>query len=136
MKNILYIFFRYYNDGPTKDIAYLKSVTVFLLLLFINILTVLGFLDIELPSMEEETTMTKYLFFLGFYGLPALFIINRMVKKKDLEDENLAIQYKNIYGWLLVGYWLLSILMLILSVKFKETDKIDMKIVNEMHQNI
>lgn len=119
MKKILYIFYKYYNDGPTKDIAYLKSITVFLLLLFINILTLSAFLGVKLPNMEGKSTIFKYLVFLVVYGLPAYFLINNFVRKEDLEDKKLEMQYKKIHGWILVGYFLLSVFLLILAIKFK-----------------
>lgn len=119
MKKILYIFYRYYNDGVTKDVAYLKSVTVFLLLLFINILTTCAFAGLKLPDMEGASTTTKYLVFLAFYSLPLYLIINYFVKKKDLEDDKLATEYKKWHGWLLVLYFILSIFLLILAVGYK-----------------
>jgi len=119
MKKILYIFYRYYNDGPTKDIAYLKSISVLLLLIFINILTVSAFTGVKLPNMEGTSTIVKYLIFLIIYGLPSYLIINYFVKKKDLEDKNLAMQYKKIHGWILVGYFLVSIFLLVLAIRFK-----------------
>jgi hypothetical protein len=119
MKKILYIFYRYYNDGATKDVAYLKSVTVFLLLLLINILTVCAFAGFKLPDTEGASTITKYLVFLIFYSLPLYLIINYFVKKKDLEDDKLALEYKSIHGWFLVFYFILSIFLLILAVRYK-----------------
>lgn len=119
MKKILYVFYRYYNDGPTKSVAYVKTITVFLLLLFINLLAIITFLGLQLPNMKDKSTLLKYLFFLVLYLLPGYIIVSLLVKRKDLEDKKLEADYKKFEGWLLIGYALLSVFLLVLAVKFK-----------------
>lgn len=118
MKKILYILFRYYNEGVTKEVAYLKSIGVILLFLLINLLTLCALFDINL-SFFAGSSLIKYSVFFLLYLVPGYFFINMLVKKKDVEDEDLELDYKKYHGWAFIIYAIISVVLLIIGIKFR-----------------
>jgi hypothetical protein len=121
MKFILYIFYRYYDHGQTKDIAYVKTVLVFLLLLFINIFTILIIFNATeiFNVLKFKSKLLKYIIIGGAYFLPGYLIINYLVSKENLEDERLKLEYKKYHGWFLILYACISVMLLIVAIKLR-----------------
>lgn len=83
---IIFLFYRYYDEGSTKNIAYPKSITSIMLLLFLNIYTILIIfkLDDIMPYNVSDPRWLKFLIIIVVYILPQYLIISSIFKKKDI----------------------------------------------------
>jgi hypothetical protein len=121
IQKFLFLFYKYYDKGSTKDIAYFSALAALLIVIYLNTLTVLiisGVLK-KHPEISEETPIyIKYI--LGYIIIiPAMFVLKIIFKKEDvlkIEMGNAAMRNGYI---LIVLYIIISITMLILSVKYK-----------------
>ena len=78
MKNIIYVLFKYYNDGKqTKDVAYEQALISLTLVVLFNIITIFNVLNIETPfesMFDQLEKVGQYAAILLCYFIPAFFI--------------------------------------------------------------
>lgn len=121
MKMIIYILYRYYNNGSTKVIAYESSIFGFLLILFINLFAIMQYFDLTFQrKFSEFNILWKYILVLLCLLMPGYLIISKITKKKDLKNENLEQKYKPIHGWFLFLYILFSVSFMIYAININK----------------
>jgi hypothetical protein len=116
---ILFLFYRHYNKGSGKDIAYLSSMLNFLFLLYMNLLALLIYLNVAdfLPLSSSDPRWLAYLKILIVYFVPGYFIMRQVFKEdniKNLRYDDLTIMVGNIA---LISYYILSIVVLIIVIR-------------------
>lgn len=125
MKNIilkfLFLFYRYYDKGSTKSIAYFSALNALIIVLFLNLFSVLIFFDVvkRNPEYSIKTSMViKYLNGYVIY-IPIFLILKKIFRKEDiLKIEMDKPSMKRGY-FIIITYIILSILILILSIRNK-----------------
>lgn len=121
MKTIILIFYNYYNKGATKMIAYESTILGLVTVLFLNLFAIANFLNLSLVLniLDGTSRMVKYGLMFIFFVLPAYIILSKVVPKEELTDEKSNAPYKKKYGWMLFFYIIISIILLIVSIKFR-----------------
>lgn len=86
IKFILFLFYRYYDQGSTKEIAYEKSIFSMMLLLFINIFTLLIILNKTdiMPYNASDPRWLQYLKTISIFVLPGFILISIIFRKKEI----------------------------------------------------
>jgi hypothetical protein len=113
LKFVMFIFYRYYSKGGTKQIPYFSALcaTVFLIYLHIfQLLIIFDSVDL-LPMKKDNDRMTNYLKF-ALFSAPIFLIIAFLIKERDLkllEYDNQKIRRGGVY---LVIYLITSFLLL------------------------
>lgn len=121
LKFIMYLFYRYYLTGPTRNIPYFKALgaVVFLIYLHIfQILIVFNLVETAIAINKNDLQITKY-WKIAIFLLPIFLIVYSLIKPKDLRNlkyEDNKIRRGNIY---LIIYSISSfILLFILAFLF------------------
>jgi|SRR5690606_13756706 len=116
-KNILFILYNYYNKGATQPIAYQRTIFAFLIVLFLNLLTLLAFLKIEfsIPFFDNSTKIFKYLIVI-FLGFPIFFIVKKIFPKKEIEEYKPNLNYKLSISLFFI-YIVISFLLFVVAIK-------------------
>lgn len=123
MKNLilkfLYLFYKYYDKGSTKSIAYISALTALMMVLFLNIFSILiltGIGKVYFVFLEGTPISIKYLLvFVIFF--PIFILIKKIFKMEDmLKVEMDKITMRKGY-FIIVAYIFLSILMLTLIIQ-------------------
>jgi hypothetical protein len=115
MKYIIYLFYRYYDKGTTKQIAFIKSLLCFMFVIFINIISLMLFIvPTFLQSFHFASKGQSYLFFIGLFGI-GYFILNKFVLEEEIKS---ILPNKNVssHGWMLFFYILSSIIFMTLAL--------------------
>ena len=115
MKYIIYLFFRYYDKGTTKQIAFIKSLLCFMFVIFINIISLMLFVvPTFLQSFHFSSKGQSYLFFIVLFGI-GYFILNKIVSEEEIK---LISTNKNVslHGWILFFFIFFSIIFMALSL--------------------
>ena len=90
IKFVLFLFYKYYKVGPKADIAYLSTITSFLTLLFLNMVALLGVLNIGIhniiPYEASDEKWMQYLKIAVYMFLPSYFIISLFFKKETIKN--------------------------------------------------
>jgi hypothetical protein len=83
MKQIIYIFFNYYNKGSTKQIAFESALSACLLLVFMNVFSIVNFLNLVAITdlMKDQSIVKQYLVMSGCFILPGYLILSMLFKK-------------------------------------------------------
>ena len=84
---VMYLFYKYYSKGGTKQIPYFSALCAVVMLIYIHIFQVLIVLDKVdlLPMKKGDTRIDKY-WKLALFLLPIFFIISFLVKPSDLKN--------------------------------------------------
>ena len=115
MKYIIYLFFRYYNEGSNKQIAFIKSLICFMFLLYINIVSLTLFIAPNLLKTFHFSSKTQtYLFLLCLFGI-GYYIINKFVLEDEIKSMS-PIKNVRLHGWLLFFYIFSSLALMALSL--------------------
>ena len=116
IKTTLHLFYKYYDKGSTKIVAYNSSVTALIMIIFINLfsLILLFGIDDKIPFYSTSRLINYLVIFLLFY-LPLYFFISRKFKKEEIENVKLKNSLKTGY-FLLVSYILISVIFLIFVI--------------------
>jgi hypothetical protein len=121
MKNIVYVLFKYYNDGKqTKDIAYEQALISLTLVVLFNIITIFNVLNIETPfeSMFDQLgKVGQYAAILLCYFLPAFFILRLIYTKRGISDMTYDDVLLKRHGYYVFLYFLMSFILLIITTK-------------------
>lgn len=120
---VLYLFYRYYNRGSTKIIAYESALIAVSALVFLNVLAVLMFFDVDITWVDKiEKNYGKFVkLIVGILViLPLYFVLFSTIKKENITKRK-ADNLKVIKKWnvVLVSYIVVSVLLLIISVKMR-----------------
>ncbi len=117
-----YIFYRYYDKGSTKIIAYESALIAISALIFMNIFALLIFVGVDInkysPVIENGNRLMKFLSSALFW-LPEYLILRLLLPKRKVEYldySSKAIKRGNI-GMIL--YILLSMTLIVFAVKTK-----------------
>ena len=113
MKYIVYLFYRYYNQGATMAIPYYCAVFAMLMLLFINIFSLMILL---VPDMTKilftNNTRIELLIYSSISGVIGYLLLSKLIPKKEiLEITNIPKNVK-LHGWILFLYIIVSFIFL------------------------
>lgn len=120
MNYVLYLFYRYYDKGSTKQIAYEKAIFSTLTLLFLNITALGNFLSL-IPNHSWFSTQTRSIKYLTVFGILMVgyFIISRVFpREKVVTHEQLGNRYK-LHSWILFSYVVFSVLLVIIAANYR-----------------
>lgn len=125
MKFFIYIFYRYYNEGHDKPIAYEKAISTphFIACLY---LVGIGLL------MNLKVSINQCLVLLLVYFIAAVSLTIYFVRRKDINDIELKNRYHKVYGVLAVLYVVLSLMFFGIAANVAHQRKIDL--LNEKKQ--
>ena len=125
MKNLilkfLFLFYKYYDKGSTKSIAYTSALIALIMVLFLNVFSILIFIGIEKKYLVFSDGVPIYIKYLIGFTLFILifFILKRAFKKEDiLKIEMDKPSMRN--GYILIIAYIISS-MFILTVIIQNT---------------
>ncbi len=117
---IIFIFYRYYDKGSTKIIAYESALIGITLLAFLNVFAILVFFDVNIdkifPIIETHGRVVKYLSSVVLW-LPIYLIFRYFFKKDDIINQEVskkAILFGNIG---LIIYIVISVILLVIAIR-------------------
>ncbi|MBN8785242.1 MAG: hypothetical protein J0G98_19440 [Terrimonas ferruginea] len=114
LKFVMYILYKYYSKGGTKEISYFSALCVVVLLIYIHffqILILFNQVDAVLPMNRNDDRPVKYLK-LAIFLLPVFLIISLLVKPKDLKNSSYDERKVKRGGFYLVIYSITSFILL------------------------
>lgn len=124
MKNlfefITYLFYRYYNKGSTRVIAYQSALIAVSFLIFLNVFAVLMFFNLDtswVSKIEQNYGKTIKLISGLFLILPQYIILKYTLKKEDVIKKQIDLNQVKKWNVLLIAYIVFSVLFLIFSIK-------------------
>lgn len=118
----IFLFYKYYDKGSTKSIAYLSALSAFILILFMNILFLLIFFDVLKRNSEFSIATSMYVkYLLGFLILiPTLFTLSRIFPKEEIIKMEMDKSSMRKGYFLIVSYVILSIVLLVFVINVKK----------------
>lgn len=124
MKNlfefITHLFYRYYNKGSTKVIAYESALIAMSALIFMNVFAVLMFFNLDttwVSMIERNYGKTVKLISGLFLILPQYVLLRYSLKKEDVIKKQIDLNQIKKWNILLIAYIVFSVLLLIFSIK-------------------
>jgi hypothetical protein len=117
----IFLFYKYYDKGSTKDIAYESAILAFVGLTTLNLAAVFNFFDIDIFFFvkSDYPRYLKYLLCSVFYLLPAFFVVRKYYPKHVIAKYYMDKSTMRIGYFFIVLYLIISIAMLIISVEYK-----------------
>lgn len=112
MRYIIYLFFKYYSKGATKQVPYLKSVSVFLLLLFINFFSIAVLISPDIFRRFNFLSRIQLYFFFTIVFSIGYLIMKKLVPERAIREYETNKNIK-LHGWLLFIYVSFSIIFLL-----------------------
>lgn len=115
-KNILYVLYRYYVGGSTKNVAYSRAIYLCLILFQLNLLTIsiVTKLDLKFYFFENLSKIMKYLVFF-IISLPFIFLFKRIYPEKDIQEYKPSLNYKlRIYVFFI--YFIISLILFAFAI--------------------
>lgn len=123
MKNLItkfiFLFFKYYDKGSTKDIAYESAILAFVGFTTLNIAAIFNFFDLDVFYLvkADYPRYLKYLLCFVIYLLPAFVLIRKYYPKSVIDEYDMDKSKIRIGYFLIILYVIISIALLILSVE-------------------
>jgi len=117
----LYLFYKYYDKGSTKSIAYTSALIALIMVLFLNIYSILIAFNVlqTNPNNSDSTPMyIKYLIGFGIF-IPIFLFLKRYFKKEDVLRVEMDSNSIRKGYFIIVFYIILSILILIFIIQNK-----------------
>lgn len=117
---ITYLFYRYYNKGSTKVIAYESALIAVSALIFLNAFAVLMFFNLDttwVAKIEQNYGKTVKLISGLFLILPQYVLLRYSLKKKDVIKKHINLNQIKRWNIFLIAYIVFSVLLLIFSIK-------------------
>lgn len=121
LKFVMFILYRYYSKGGTRDIPYFSSLCAIVLLIYLHIFQVLILLDKVdevLPMKSDDERGIKY-FKLAVFLLPVFLVVAFLVKPRDLKDMQYDEQKVKWGGIYLILYAISSFTLLFVLILLK-----------------
>ena len=117
----IFIFYKYYDKGSTKDIAYESAILAFVGLTTLNLAAIFNIFDIDIFFFvkADYPKYLKYLLCSVFYLLPAFFVVRKYYPKHVIAKYYMGKSTMRIGYFFIVLYVIISIAMLIISVEYK-----------------
>jgi len=113
---IIYLLYRYYNKGGTKDIPYFSGLCVFTMLVILNVMTVILILEGNFnwgqELLDKYGRGGRYLLF-SFALIPILLGLNYLLPKKNIVAIKLDDRKIKIYNYLLGSFIFISLASLV-----------------------
>jgi|GEM_PF-2249207 len=119
---IAHLFYRYYNKGSTKVIAYESALIAISALIFLNLFSVLIFLNVDttwVSRIEQEYGRSVKLLSGLFLILPQYIILRYTLRKDDISKKQIDLNQIKKCNALLISYIIFSVVMLIFAIKIK-----------------
>lgn len=118
IETVIYLFYRYYNRGSTRVIAYESAILAVAFIFFMNTLAIVTNFKVNnywITSFVQENGNIFKLIFGALLVLPTYFVLKFNFKRESITT--IKIPIKNIKRWniYLIMYILLSIIFLIYS---------------------
>ncbi len=117
----IFLFYKYYDKGSTKDIAYESAILAFVGFITLNVAAIFKFFDVDIFFLikADYPRYLKYLLCFVIYLIPPYFIVRRYYPKKAIESYYMDKPNMNIGYFFIIFYIVISILILIYSVEYK-----------------
>ena len=120
IKFTLFLLYRYYSDSKWGDIAYFSSILIFLSLLYLNFLTFLVFINVDLSILPwwvpSDSKGWKYAKFLFLFILPSYFIVKLFISEDDIKNSNYSEHKIHLGNIILIIYAVTSFILFICAV--------------------
>ena len=120
---ITYLFYRYYNKGSTKVIAYQSALIAVSFIIFLNVFAILMFFNLDtswVSKIEQNFGKTVKLISGLFLILPQYIILRYSLKKEDVINKQVNLYQIKRWNLILVIYIVFSVILLIFSIKINE----------------
>jgi hypothetical protein len=116
----IFLFYKYYDKGSTKDIAYESAIIVFVVFATLNLAAIFKFFDIDIFFIVKSLypRHLKYLLSFVIYLLPAFFLVRKLYPKVVIVEYFMDKSMMRIGYFFIILYMIISIAMLILSVDY------------------
>jgi uncharacterized membrane protein len=117
---ITYLFYRYYNKGSTKVIAYESALIAVSALIFLNAFAVLMLFNLDttwVAKIEQNYGKTVKLISGLFLILPQYVLLRYSLKKEDVIKKHINLNQIKRWNIFLIAYIVFSVLLLIFSIK-------------------
>jgi hypothetical protein len=117
----LFLFYKYYDKGSTKSIAYQSSIMALMMAIFLNLYSVLIYTRVEdkyLTFSDCTHKWQKYLITMLFL-LPIYFGMKKIFKKEDILKIEMDKPTMRKGYFIIVAYIILSMLMLTFIIRNK-----------------
>lgn len=114
-KSILVILYQYYNQGATKSIAYNCTLSGFLIVIYLNIMTIAVLFDLKLIYLEDKSRIYKYIVFFVIFA-PFFLILKKKYPEKEIEKYKPNLNYK-LSIFLFFMYVIFSFISFVIAVK-------------------
>lgn len=112
---VLFLFYRYYDKGSTKSIAYTSSISALIGLIFINVFSIIVLFRIaDIIPLHNSSRAINYLIFGLFFYLPMYILLSRKYKKEEIKNvriTNLKFGYIYLLSYILFSVSLLTFLI-------------------------
>lgn len=113
-----FIFYRYYSKGKTQSIAYEKSIVAIMILVYLNVLTLTIFLEIDLFPKNYDLFGIGKKYLLSFaFVIFFFFGFTLMLPKKRIENLHYSKEALKSGGFIMVFYILASFTLFYFAVK-------------------
>lgn len=119
---ITHLFYRYYNKGSTKVIAYESALIAVSAIIFLNVFAVLMFFNLDttwVSKIEQNFGKTVKLISGLFLILPQYILLRYYLKKEDVIKKQIDLNQIKKWNVLLIAYIIFSVLLLVFSIKLK-----------------
>lgn len=113
MKYLIAIFYKYYNSGSTKTIAYENSLLVVLTLITFNILSVIIIFLGEISIFDDFAKHEENVFMIFFGYVILCFLLLRLLYPKRSIIDYISYHDSDNKGWLVVLYMVTTILLFV-----------------------
>ena len=123
LRFIMFLFYRYYSKGGTRDIPYASALFAVGFLVFLHIFQIVIILDkVSLLSFFEAKNRFDRYIKIALFMLPIFFIINLLVKERDIKNLTYTkekIKRGNIYLiiYIVLSFALIFVLMFLFPSK-------------------
>lgn len=117
---VTYLFYRYYNKGSTKIIAYESALIAVSALIFLNVFAILVFFNVDaswVDRIERNYGKLIKLIFGILIGLFPYLILFFTLKKETIIKRKVDLKVIKKWNLVLVLYIVFSVILLSLSIK-------------------
>ena len=118
MKYILYLFYKYYNKGSHKNIAYESAILALITVILFNIFLLLMLFDFMhlLNFLGQKNKYLQYIVFIVTFYIPGYLLFSNLISKRNIQNIELSLKYKKFHSWLLFMYLIVTFILIILKI--------------------